>query len=134
LYKRGLAVADFMKKRLLVVDDDESFSFFCETVFSANGWEVLLSASLEEAEAVLRKQQLPIDSALIDFRIFPKEGHEIAQALTHDFPGLLSADKISIVSNYSLDSEQAQKTREAGYRFQQKPGDLRSYLKLVNPA
>ena len=79
-----------MKKRLLVVDDEEGLRFLYKEEFEDEGYDVALAASGEEALASL--EESPADVVILDIKMPGMDGVEVLRRMKErwkDIPVIL---------------------------------------------
>lgn len=116
-----------MKKRILVIDDDEDILTILNIIFEDEGYEVISLNTGATAEEV---QIIHPDLILLDVRIigFNKTGDQIcneikSRASTRDIPVILLSAEINV-------PQLAQESRADGYL--RKPFDVKELVDHVN--
>ncbi len=91
-----------MKRRILVVDDEESIRLLYEKEFTEEGYDVLLAASGNEALDILEKER--VDLVILDIRMKKMSGLETLQHIIKDkknLPVILSSAYSSYQDDFS---------------------------------
>lgn len=67
------------KRRVLVVDDDDSIRTTYDEILSAEGYEVVTAGSRAEGMAALTSLNGAVDAYIVDFRLHDADGPELAR-------------------------------------------------------
>jgi two-component system response regulator (stage 0 sporulation protein F) len=118
-----------MTMRMLIVDDEESILFAISDFFTNRGFEVDAARELEEAEALLSRQNYNV--VIADLRltgINGTEGLELISYVREKSPGT----KILLLTAYGSQEIQAEASRRGVDAFLQKPKPLSEVANVVS--
>jgi DNA-binding response OmpR family regulator len=103
--------------RILLVEDNALLGSLVRRILEAEGFEVLLRSSGEEALRAVGPDDAPIDLLVADVGMPDLAGPAIAEALRHRVPGL----RVLYVSGHAQDALVQKKSLPADAPFLQKP-------------
>ncbi|MCG8605220.1 response regulator [bacterium] len=116
-----------MKKKVLIVDDEDSIRWIIERKVTKDRYEVVACASYEEALRATRKSTP--DLILSDYNLSQKEdGIDLAQAI---IKRTKKAIPVIIMSGYKECHERVQASR---FEYLPKPFDLNQLMLLIRDA
>ena len=101
-------------KKVMVVEDDESFQFLCEMVFRRSGRDVTLIQAFDGVEAMEKLEQmdeLP-DLILLDINMPRMNGHEFLDAYSKRNP-----QQIPVVAMLTSSDQQRDRQNAMSYPF-----------------
>ena len=101
-------------KKVMVVEDDESFQFLCEMVFRRSGRNVTLIQAFDGLEAIEKlasMDELP-DLILLDINMPRMNGHEFLEAYAKRNPS-----KIPVVAMLTSSDQQRDRQNAMSYSF-----------------
>ncbi|MBI5236444.1 MAG: response regulator [Deltaproteobacteria bacterium] len=75
-----------MKKRILVVDDEEGLRLLYKEELEDAGWEVVLAASGEES--IKKIEEIPVDLLLLDIKMPGMDGVEVLRRVKEKWKDL----------------------------------------------
>jgi len=114
-------------ERILLVEDEDAVRDFAIRALSASGYEVIATASAEEALEQFRQKNGRFDLIFSDVVLPGKSGVTLAEELLALDPKL----DILLSSGYSDEKSQWGEIQERGYDFLQKPYELVNLLDVI---
>ncbi len=122
----SVSSAGGLKKRLVLVIDDESFiQQVAARILKSKGFEVLTAGDGPEAIALFEKRRNDIDLILLDHSLPGFSGLELLRLIRGDFP------KLPVIYTSGYDAEDIDLPRSAYTAFLQKPFALKALMKAV---
>jgi CheY-like chemotaxis protein len=115
---------DILLRKILLVEDEADGAELAATLLSANGLEVVLAHSADEALRVLEADK-DIDAIFTDVMMPGMNGLELADAVSERYPTV----KIVLTSGYVL--PELLKNRARAYLFAAKPYRIDNILQLL---
>jgi DNA-binding response OmpR family regulator len=73
-----------MKKKILIVDNDERTRVMLSSVFSSEGYQVFSASSGEDALKLLKKKLIPV--MFLDMRLPDISGLELSKLIREEYP------------------------------------------------
>lgn len=116
--------SDILLRKILLVEDEADGAELAATLLSANGLEVVLAHSADEALRMLEADK-DIDALFTDVMMPGMNGLELADAVSEKYPTV----KIVLTSGYVLPD--LLKNRERPYLFAAKPYRIDNILQLL---
>jgi CheY-like chemotaxis protein len=116
--------ADILLRKILLVEDEADGAELAATLLSANGLEVVLAHSADEALRVLQADK-EIGAMFTDVMMPGMNGLELADAVSDMYPTV----KIVLTSGYVV--PELLKDRERAYLFAAKPYRIDNILQLL---
>jgi CheY-like chemotaxis protein len=113
-----------MLHKLLLVEDESDGAELAATLLSANGLEVVLAHSADEALRILQDDK-DIDAMFTDIMMPGMNGLELADAVSNMYPTV----KIVLTSGYVV--PELLKNRERPYLFAAKPYRIDDILQML---
>lgn len=121
-------MTDQTSKTIMVIDDDDIIRELLQSMLNRMGYQVILTASGEEALKKATQEGMKIDALILDLFLPDIRGDRLCPEMTSYFPDL----KIIMMSGYGLENTDVFGTEIHG--FLQKPGsyaELSSLLESV---
>lgn len=115
---------DSMLHKILLVEDETDGAELAATLLSANGLEVVLAHSADEALRILQGDR-DIDAMFTDIMMPGMNGLELADAVSESYPTV----KIVLTSGYVL--PELLRNRERTYLFAAKPYRIDDILQML---
>jgi len=113
-----------MKKRILVIEDNEQNLYLIRFLLEKNGYEVL--AAMDSAEGVLMAETVEPDMILLDIQLPTMDGYGVAQRIRSNCR--LQSLPIVAVTSYAMPGDR-EKAMEAGCNgYIEKPIDPDTFL------
>ncbi|MEM6692892.1 MAG: response regulator [Planctomycetota bacterium] len=96
-------------KRILIVEDDETFVYFCKVILerSQNSYEVLTAYDGVEALEVIDRQESTIDLILLDVNMPRMNGHQFLAKYNERNPSSIPIVVMLTSSDQDRDREQS---------------------------
>ncbi len=119
-----------MKKRILVIDDEEAIRKIYSRLFQAVGsttFDVVTTSNAVEAANFLIRAPGPIDLVLLDIKIPNIDGREIFEIIREYDPNI----KIIVASVYPIDKQREMLPQAADY-YDKSEGALKLLEKVTN--
>jgi len=114
-------------ERILIIEDERRLSQFLRRALEENGYTVFLANQADEAQELFDREEGRFDLVLSDVVLPGKSGLELMEAFLSRRPDL----KVLLSSGYTDHKNQWPVIQEKGYRFLQKPYNLRELLKTI---
>jgi signal transduction histidine kinase len=112
---------------VLLAEDEEQVRRMTRTILEMNGYRVLEASSGNEALAIYKQHEGPIDLAITDVVMPQMSGRELAQSLEALRPGI----KVLYVSGYTDDAIVRHGLLDEGIAFIQKPFTPEAFSRKV---
>jgi two-component system NtrC family response regulator len=116
------------RRRVLVVDDDQSLRRVMEMELEEIGCEVLSAASGQEALDILSTQVISV--VLTDLKMPAMSGLDLLRRIRKEYPGVL----ILVITAFGTVETAVEAMREGAYDYLTKPLDYRQLAIVVNRA
>ena len=117
-------------ERLLLVEDERALREMARTALASNGYQVMVAANAEEAEAIFAKEEGHLDLVLSDVVLPGKSGIQLADRLLALKPGL----RVLLSSGHADRKSQWPVICERGFPFLPKPYSLVALLRAARQA
>lgn len=114
-------------ERILVVEDEKGIRDFINKALSMNGYVVFLAGNVKEAIEIYEKEKGKIHLIISDVVLPDKTGIELVNQFFIDNPKL----KVIFSSGYLDDKSQWEMIQKKGYKFLQKPYELKELLSAI---
>ncbi|MFA5858886.1 MAG: PAS domain S-box protein [Elusimicrobiota bacterium] len=114
-------------ERILVVEDEEGISKMVKRFLSSNGYIVFIAKTVKEALEVYKTEKGNFNLVISDVILPDKTGLELVTQLLLDNPKL----KIILSSGYLDDKSEWKMIQKKGYKYIQKPFELKQLLVAV---
>jgi CheY-like chemotaxis protein len=115
--RRGPRTATAGTETILLVEDDRGVAALVSRSLERTGYNVLVASHGEQALAILRSRERPIDLLLTDIVMPGMNGRELAEKVTLERPGT----PVLFMSGYSNDAILKHGIETASVNFIQKP-------------
>lgn len=119
------ASSDVKILKLLLVDDDDVFAHRLGKALEDRGLDVLISTTIQEAEAVIRAR--PLDILITDLRIGNESGLELVRLLTDVSPDA----KSMVLTGYGHVQTVVSAVKLGATEFLSKPADVDEILEVL---
>ncbi len=103
------------KARLLVIDDEEIVLKSCRKILEAEGHQVFIALSGQEAFALLTKE--PIDVVITDIKMPGMDGMEVLERMKKEYPDIL----VIMITGYSTVQSAVQAMKLGAFDYIPKP-------------
>lgn len=116
-------------KKILIVDDEENILAMLSKALHQNGFEVITTSKIEEAEYAIKNTFF--DIVLADIRltgVIGKEGLELLSYVKEKSPG----SKVIIMTGYGSQEIEKEAYERGAYFYFDKPIDLRILKEKIN--
>lgn len=113
------------KKRILIVDDEDSIRFGMSAFLEGSGYDVIEADGCSQARALFAAS--PPDAAVIDYQL--DDG--TAMELLHNFKQARPDVPLIVMTAYGSVDRAAQAMKAGAERFLDKPIDMRTLLKML---
>lgn len=116
-----------MKKRILVVDDDEDILTMLSALFRSDGYEVVISRGAEDAANILKNER-PFQLAVSDVRMRPVDGMWLLDWIIKEKPDL----PVVMITAYYTPEKETEALKKGAKAYLQKPFSATELLATVS--
>jgi CheY-like chemotaxis protein len=119
-----------MKKRILIVDDEESVLFVLKNSLAKLGQEYEVATAVNAFTALEYVQEQSFDLIITDYKMADMDGLQLMEAIR-----LLRADaRIIMMTAYGTENLEAEAQRLDAYRYLTKPLEMGAFRQIVKEA
>lgn len=115
-----------VKKKILIVDDEDSIRFGMTTFLEGSGYHTVAAKGCRQARRAF--EQAPPDAAVIDYQLDDGTAIDLLRAFRQSNPDV----PLIVMTAYGSVDRTAQAVKEGAARFLDKPVDMRALLKVID--
>ncbi|MDD4017464.1 MAG: response regulator [Kiritimatiellae bacterium] len=115
--------------KILLVDDESGVLYFIQNMFQANGYEVVIARSGEEAIESVRKDM--VDLVITDLRMPRMDGMELLRVLKRELAPSLP---VIMLTAYASDETAIEAKKLGAFTYMAKPFNVAGLLNVVRRA